>query len=171
MTALNARASNGRRWDGGSSELARRCQNRPSKINRTWVRSPARLVGVSANRFPVMPWLRRSPPSQSSEIPRAPGHVVKPFAFCPRGYYVTGGGACSGAISEIASGPTKDLRGWFVHGAKDDPMKRTFQHRAHAVCVEASARVVVTTAATSGTAPTREDEAAFASRHKAAPGR
>jgi hypothetical protein len=76
-----------------------------------------------------------------------PGQFVKAFAYCPRGYYVTGGGAYSGAITEIVSSPTKDLRGWFVDGTNDDPAKRTFQHRADAVCTKGSPSLPAKTAA------------------------
>ena len=62
------------------------------------------------------------------------GQFVKAFVYCPRGYYVTGGGAYNGAITEVASSPTKDLRGWFVDGTNSDPLNRTFQHRAVAIC-------------------------------------
>ena len=64
---------------------------------------------------------------------------VKAYAYCPKGYVVTGGGSYNGAITEIASSPTKDLRGWFVDGTNNDPLNRTFQHRADAVCVKGSA--------------------------------
>src|SRR5437868_6535252 len=77
-----------------------------------------------------------------------PGQFVKAFALCPKGFYATGGGVYSGAITEIASSPTKDLRGWFVDGTNNDPMNRTFQHRAVAVCVKGapptSARIAAT---------------------------
>lgn len=64
------------------------------------------------------------------------GKFRKAFAHCPSGYYVTGGGAYNGAINEIASSPTANLRGWFVDGMNNDPLKRTFHHRAVAVCVK-----------------------------------
>lgn len=69
------------------------------------------------------------------------GAFVKAFAYCPKGYYVTGGGAYNGAIVEIASSPLPNLRGWFVDGTNTDPQKRTFQHRADAVCVKGSPAV------------------------------
>ncbi|MFZ0091209.1 MAG: hypothetical protein WAL63_16995 [Solirubrobacteraceae bacterium] len=62
------------------------------------------------------------------------GRFVKAYALCPRGYFVTGGGAYSGAITEIISSPLPNLRGWFVDGTNTDREKRTFQHRADAVC-------------------------------------
>jgi hypothetical protein len=77
----------------------------------------------------VMPML-----GPAVEVPA--GQFVKAFVYCPKGYYVTGGGAYNGAITEIASSPTKDLRGWFVDGTNNDPLHRTFQHRADAVCVK-----------------------------------
>jgi hypothetical protein len=77
-----------------------------------------------------------------------PGQFVKAFAFCPKGYYVTGGGAYAGAIIEIVSSPTPDLHGWFVDGTNSDP-KRTFTHRADAVCVKGSPTVPVGTTAAS----------------------
>jgi hypothetical protein len=99
----------------------------------------------------------------------APGQFVKAFAYCPRGYYVTGGGAYSGAITEIVSSPTKDLRGWFVDGTNDDPLKRTFQHRADAVCVKGSRPLFAKTAAAYDARLVREAELAFSSaRHRSA---
>jgi hypothetical protein len=77
-----------------------------------------------------------------------PGKFVKAFVFCPKGYYVTGGGAYGGAITEIVSSPTSDLHGWFVDGTNPDP-KRAFTHRADAVCVKGSPAVRVGTAAAS----------------------
>src|SRR6201995_1969374 len=78
------------------------------------------------------------------EVP--PGQFRKAYAFCPRGYYVTGGGAFSGAITELASSPTASLRGWLVDGTNNDPQKRTFSHRADAVCVKGRAPATVGTA-------------------------
>ena len=97
-----------------------------------------------------------------------PGQFVKAFAYCPRGYYVTGGGAYSGAITEIVSSPTKDLRGWFVDGTNDDPLKRTFQHRADAVCVKGSPPLLAKTAAAYDARLVHEAELAYSSaRHGA----
>jgi hypothetical protein len=98
-----------------------------------------------------------------TEVPT--GQFVKAFAYCPKGYYVTGGGAYSGAITEIASSPTKDLRGWFVDGTNNDPMKRTFQHRADAVCVKGNPPVSALPAAAAGARLARQAELEFASRH------
>ena len=89
-----------------------------------------------------------------------PGQFRKAYAFCPRGYYVTGGGAFSGAITEVASSPTPSLRGWFVDGTNTDAQKRTFSHRADAVCVRGRAPVTVGTA--SDSAALRQAETAWA---------
>jgi hypothetical protein len=97
-----------------------------------------------------------------------PGHFVKAFAYCPKGYYVTGGGAYSGAITEIVSSPTKDLHGWFVDGTNDDPLKRTFQHRAVAVCVKGSPAVSVASAASADGHLLRQAELEFASSRESA---
>lgn len=67
------------------------------------------------------------------------GQFRKAYAFCPKGYYVTGGGVYNGAIIEIASSPTPNLRGWFVDGTNNDRLKRTFHHRADAVCIKGNA--------------------------------
>lgn len=66
----------------------------------------------------------------------------KAYAFCPAGYYVTGGGVYNGAITEIASSPTPNLRGWFVDGTNNDPQKRTFHHRVVALCMRGNAPLV-----------------------------
>jgi hypothetical protein len=94
------------------------------------------------------------------------GQFRKAYAFCPRGYYVTGGGAYSGAITEVASSPTPSLRGWFVDGTNTDPKKRTFSHRADAVCVKGSPAVTVGTAASASSA-TRQAELSAALSHQA----
>ena len=78
-----------------------------------------------------------------------PGKFFKAFAYCPKGYLVTGGGAYSGAITEIVSSPIPNLRGWFVDGTNPDP-KRTFTHEADAVCMKGSSAVPIGTAAVSG---------------------
>jgi hypothetical protein len=92
------------------------------------------------------------------------GQFRKAYAFCPRGYYVTGGGAFSGAITEVASGPTPSLRGWFVDGTNNDPKKRVFTHRADAVCVRGKAPVTVGTA--SAGAALLQAETASTLRHE-----
>lgn len=92
-----------------------------------------------------------------------PGQFRKAFAFCPRGYYVTGGGAFSGAVTEVASSPTPSLRAWFVDGTNTDPQKRTFSHRADAVCVKG--RVPATAGTASGGAALRQAETDWALSH------
>jgi hypothetical protein len=99
----------------------------------------------------------------------APGEFVKAFAMCPKGYYVTGGGAYNGAITEIVSSPTSEMRGWFVDGTNDDPLKRTFQHRADAVCVKGGPSVSVGTTAASDERLVHQAELDFAASHKTAP--
>jgi hypothetical protein len=94
------------------------------------------------------------------------GKFVQAFAYCPRGYYVSGGGEYNGAITEIASSPTKDLRGWFVDGTNNDPLGRTFQHRAVAVCVKGVAAPWALSAAASGTRLVHQSELEFASRQE-----
>lgn len=93
------------------------------------------------------------------------GKFVQAFAYCPRGYYASGGGAYNGAITEIASSPTKDLRGWFVDGTNNDPLGRTFQHRAVAVCVKGVAAPWALSAAASGVGSVHQAELEFASRY------
>ena len=39
----------------------------------------------------------------AAEVPA--GQFVKAFVYCPKGYYVTGGGAYNGAVTEVARGP------------------------------------------------------------------
>jgi hypothetical protein len=97
------------------------------------------------------------------EVP--PGQFVKAFVYCPKGYFVTGGGAYNGAISEIASSPTKDLRGWFVDGTNNDPLKRTFQHRADAVCVKGNPTTGALTAAATDARAARQAELEYEARY------
>jgi hypothetical protein len=92
------------------------------------------------------------------------GKFVQAFAYCPKGYYVSGGGQYNGAITEIASSPTKDLRGWFVDGTNNDPLGRTFQHRAVAVCVKGVAAPWALSAAASDARLAHQAELEFASR-------
>jgi hypothetical protein len=94
------------------------------------------------------------------------GQFVQAFAYCPKGYYVTGGGAYNGAITEIASSPTKDLRGWFVDGTNNDPQGRTFQHRAVAVCVHGSPSSTARTSAEAEASIVHRAEHEFAARHE-----
>jgi len=77
----------------------------------------------------------------------APGKFVRAYARCPSGYYVTGGGAYSGAITEIISSPMTNLRGWFIDGTNTTPAKHSFQERADAVCVHGSPGETVGTTA------------------------
>jgi hypothetical protein len=65
-----------------------------------------------------------------------PGKFVRAYAMCPKGYFVTGGGSYAGAITEIISSPLPNLRGWFVDGNNTSKAKRTFTHRATAVCAK-----------------------------------
>jgi hypothetical protein len=95
-----------------------------------------------------------------------PGRFAKAYAMCPKGYYVTGGGAYSGAITEIISSPMPNLRGWFVDGTNASPAKRTFQHRADAVCQKGSPASSATTAAPDASL-TREAQTDFAVSHGA----
>lgn len=97
------------------------------------------------------------------EVPA--GKFVKAFVYCPKGYYVTGGGAYNGAITEIASSPTKDLRGWFVDGTNGDPLGRTFQHRADAVCVKGNPSTSALTAAVADARLARQAELEYAARY------
>jgi hypothetical protein len=97
------------------------------------------------------------------EVPA--GKFVKAFVYCPKGYYVTGGGAYNGAITEIASSPTKDLRGWFVDGTNSDPLNRTFQHRADAVCVKGNPSTGALTAAAADARVARQAEIEYAARY------
>jgi hypothetical protein len=99
-----------------------------------------------------------------------PGQFVKAYAMCPEGYYVTGGGSYSGAITEIVSSPTKELRGWFVDGTNDDPLKRTFQHRADAVCVKGRSAVSVGAVAAADEAVVHQAELEFRMSRRASHG-
>ena len=74
-----------------------------------------------------------------------PRQFAKAYAYCPKGYVVTGGGAYSGAITEIVSTPTPNLRGWFVLGVNPSTTQ-TYHHSADAVCVKGSPQVTVGTA-------------------------
>ena len=113
-----------------------------------------------------------SPPTQKAvtviavlgrKVNVPPGRFVRAYAYCPKGYYVTGGGAYSGAVTEIASSPLPNLRGWFVDGTNTDPHNRTFQHRADAVCVKGSPAVPVGSAA--GTGLIQQVQHDFTARH------
>lgn len=94
-----------------------------------------------------------------------PGKFVRAYAMCPKGYYVTGGGSYAGAITEIISSPLPTLRGWFVDGSNTSKPKRTFQHRATAVCAKGTP--VSTTTATAAAAMQSRAQADFARAHGA----
>jgi hypothetical protein len=96
------------------------------------------------------------------EVAVPAGQFVAAYAYCPKGFYVTGGGAYSGAITEIASSPTTNLRGWFVEGQNNDPANRTFHHRADAVCVKGTPPVTVGPASDPAALLQAEREAAAA---------
>jgi hypothetical protein len=95
-----------------------------------------------------------------------PGRFVRAYARCPNGYYVTGGGAYSGAITEIISSPMTNLRGWFVDGTNTSTVKQTFQERADAVCAKGGPAVTLGTAAAANSFG-RQAEIDFATSHRA----
>ena len=95
-------------------------------------------------------------------VPR--GKFVKAYAMCPKGYFVTGGGSYAGAITEIISSPLPNLRGWFVDGTNTSKARRTFQHRATAVCAKGSP--VTTTTPTAAAAMLRRAQSDFATAHE-----
>jgi len=99
-----------------------------------------------------------------------PGQFVKAFVYCPKGYYVTGGGAYNGAITEIASSPTKDLRGWFVDGTNSDSLNRTFQHRAVAICQKGNPSSSARSAAVAGARVAQQAEREYTARQADAVG-
>jgi hypothetical protein len=92
------------------------------------------------------------------------GQFVKAFAYCPKGYYVTGGGVYSGAITEIASSPSKDLRSWFADGTNSDPAGRTFQHRAVAVCAKGTPTTAALASAASAARAAQQAEHEYVAR-------
>jgi hypothetical protein len=92
-----------------------------------------------------------------------PGKFVRAYAMCPKGYLVTGGGSYAGAITEIISSPLPNLRGWFVDGTNTSKAKRTFQHRATAVCAKGTP--VATTTPTAAAAMLRRAQSDFATSH------
>ena len=104
----------------------------------------------------------------AAEVPA--GQFVKAFVYCPKGYYVTGGGAYNGAITEVASSPTKDLRGWFVDGTNSDPLNRTFQHRAVAICQKGNPSSSARVAAVAGARVAQQAEREYAARQADAVG-
>lgn len=122
------------------------------------------LAGAARDRAAV----RRAPTVLAVLGPKVdvpPGRFVRAYARCPAGYYVTGGGAYSGAITEIISSPMTNLRGWFVDGTNTGPVKQTFQERADAVCVKGGPGVTVGTAA-AASALGRQVEGDFATSHR-----
>ena len=76
----------------------------------------------------------------------------------------------NGAITEIASSPTKDLRGWFVDGTNNDTGGRTFQHRAVAVCAKGTPSATARTAAASAAQLAQQAEREYASHQAVASG-
>jgi hypothetical protein len=96
------------------------------------------------------------------------GQFVRAYAYCPRGYFVTGGGAYNGAVTEIASSPTPNLRGWFVEGDNVASTKQTYHQTADAVCMKGTPPVTVGAAADTSTLHQAEVEAA-ASRSGSGP--
>ncbi len=93
------------------------------------------------------------------------GQFVRAYARCPRGYYVTGGGAYNGAITVIASSPMTNLRGWFIDGTNTSTARQTFTERADAVCVKAAPGATVGASA-AASAFTRQAETDFATSHR-----
>jgi hypothetical protein len=89
----------------------------------------------------------------------------KAFAYCPKGYLATGGGVYSGAVTEVASAPTTDRKGWFVDGF--NPSKdKSFQHRVAVVCVKGRAATRVRATAAMAPDEVRQLEADFAAVHQ-----
>ena len=97
------------------------------------------------------------------------GQFVRAYARCPRGYYVTGGGAYNGAITVIASSPMTNLRGWLIDGTNTSTATQTFQERADAVCVRGGPGVTVGSTA-SISALGRQAETDFAISQRSALG-
>ncbi len=91
------------------------------------------------------------------------GKFVRAY-MCPKGYYVTGGGAYNGAITEIVSGPTVTHNGWFVDGVNNDLKKRSFTHNADAVCVKGTSAVPIAAIA-AGPATVRQAERDYLAAH------
>ncbi len=120
----------------------------------------------------------KSPPSHRPAAPKAvsvvavlgkqvnvpAGQFVMAYAYCPKGYYVTGGGAYNGAITVIVSAPRRDLHGWLIDGMNPDPKKRTFTETATAVCIKGSPAVPIAAAA-SDPAGVRQAEADYLAAH------
>lgn len=122
----------------------------------------AALAGSASGSGPAA----KNPPTViavlGSTVTVGPGRFTRAYARCPSGYYVTGGGAYSGAITVIISSPTTNLRGWFVDGTNVSPAKRPFQVRADAVCIKGGPGLTVgTTAAAAARALGRRAELDF----------
>ncbi len=100
-------------------------------------------------RTPAPKLLVRDILGPSKKVPPVAGSTLKStdfhkaYAYCPKGWYATGGGVYSGAIREIVSAPTTDRRGWFVDGYNPDPKKQTFNHRVAVVCVKGAKPLTV----------------------------
>jgi hypothetical protein len=90
----------------------------------------------------------------------------KAFAYCPKSYLATGGGVYSGAVTEVASAPTTDRRGWFVDGFNPSKTK-AFQHRVAVVCAKShtTPRATAATAATMTNSQLRELETDYTTAH------
>ncbi len=103
---------------------------------------------------------------QTVKVPVGQSKVnfVMAYAFCPKGYYVTGGGGYNGAITMVVSAPMRNLRGWFIDGFNSDPLKRTFTETASAVCVKGTATVPIAAAA-ANPAAVRQAEADAIAAH------
>jgi hypothetical protein len=96
----------------------------------------------------------------------SPGKFARAYAMCPKGYFATGGGSYAGAITEIISSPMPNLHGWFVDGNNTSKAKRTFQHRATAVCAKGVPVPTITPTATA--AMLTRAEADFTRAHETA---
>jgi hypothetical protein len=123
--------------------------------------SLAGATGSTSNKLTKVP---SAVPVLGQPVNVPVGQFVQAFAYCPKGYYVTGGGTYNGAVTEIASSPTKDLRGWFLDGTNNDPMGRTFQHRAVAVCAKGNPTLSARTAAAASVRLVHQVEREYASR-------
>jgi hypothetical protein len=125
------------------------------------------LAGAAGSASTKLTKIPSAMPVLGPQVNVPVGQFVEAFAYCPKGYYVTGGGVYNGAVTEIASSPTKDLRGWFVDGTNNDPMGRTFQHRAVAVCAKGNPTLSAVAAAAAGVRLVHQVEREFAARQAA----
>jgi hypothetical protein len=129
----------------------------------------ASLAGASGSSSSKKSSTKKAPtviPMLGAAVEVPAGKFVKAFVYCPKGYIVTGGGAYNGAITEIASSPTKDLKGWFVDGTNNDPLGRTFQHRADAVCVKGNPSTSALVAAVADARAAHQAELEYVARYK-----